>query len=211
MSIMTGVTSGKFVLMAAGLLLHGRIDDVPGKIAIVPAAPLSAIAPDLLAKVDHRSPATPIKIGIRGSSFRAVVATVEEPPFPGADLRIGRDLLDAHPIEIDFRDRSLKLLLPGEARHEEAKMTAVSVAKAADGALSILVSIGDAPPVAATLDLSSLMPAEAAATVTNASTGTITLRNVQTDDSGAPKVSLSAFAGRAIILDLSYDRLWVGK
>ncbi len=58
----TGATSGKFVLMAATLLFHGRVDNARTLIAIVPGAPHSAIGATLADRIVHRDR---VKIGIR--------------------------------------------------------------------------------------------------------------------------------------------------
>ncbi len=204
---MIGATSGKFVLMAATLLFHGRVDNAPTTIAIVPGAPSSAIGEAIAKRVRQGAP---VKIGVRGEYLRASIAAVEPDPGQGADLRIGQDILDANPIEIDFAHHALRLLLAGEATRVERGMTAIPVTHRADGMLTIPLQLDDAAQINAVLDLGHATSVTAPdMTAKTVSIGSVKLKSVQIAPGAAPSVGLAAFAQARVIFDLGHDRIWL--
>ena len=203
----TGATSGKFVLMAATLLVHGRVDNARTTIAIVPGASHSAIGATLAGRIVRLDR---VKIGIRAEYLYAPIAAVEPDPAAGADLRIGQDILDANPIEIDFPHHELRLLLPGEAARAERGMTAIPVTHRADGTPTIPLRLDGAAPVAATLDLAHATQVTATDTAAAAvAVGGVPLKSVQIRAGPAASVGLAAFAHARVIFDLGHDRIWL--
>lgn len=203
----TGATSGKFVLMAATLLFHGRVDNARTTIAIVPGAPHSAISETLAKRVRQGAP---IKIGIRAEYLHASIAAVEPDPGQGADVRIGQDILDVNPIEIDFLHHQLRLLLAGDAKRAEHGMTAIPVTRQPDGTMTVPLKLDDAAPAAALLDLAHptgvVAPIAGAKTVT---LGSVVLKTAIVSGGTAPSVGLGAFAKSRVIFDFGHDRIWV--
>lgn len=202
----TGATSGKFVLMAATLLFHGRVDNARTLIAIVPGAPHSAIGATLAGRIVHRDR---VKIGIRAEYLYAPIAAVEPDPAAGADLRIGQDILDANPIEIDFPQHELRLLLPGEAARAERGMTAIPVTHQADGSMTVPLTLDAAPPTAAVLDLAHATDVAAPTAASAVALGHAVLKNAVISHGATPSVGLTAFKDMRVIFDLGHDRIWV--
>ena len=202
----TGATSGKFVLMAATLLFHGRVDNAHATIGLVPGAPHSAIATKFADRIAHRDR---VKIGIRAEYLYAPIAAVETDPATGADVRIGQDVLDANPIEIDFPRHELRLLLPGEASRVERGMTAIPVTHQADGSMTVPLTIGSAPPMAAILDLAHATDVVAATGAGPVALGHAVVKDAIVSRGAMPSVGLAAFKTMRVILDLGHDRIWV--
>ena len=202
----TGATSGKFVLMAATLLFHGRVDNVPTPIAIVPGAPHSAIATTLADRIAHHDR---VRIGIRAEYLYAPIASVEPQPADGAAVRIGRDVLDANPIEIDFPRHELRLLLAGEASRAERRMIAIPVTHGADGALTVPLTLDDAAPIAAVLDLARATDVTAPTGARSVALAGTVLKTAVVTRGAPPSVGLAAFRDLRVIFDLGHDRIWV--
>ena len=202
----TGATSGKFVLMAATLLLHGRVDNARTTIAIVPGVPHSALATKLAERIAHRNR---VKIGIRAEYLYAPIAAIEPEPATGADVRIGEDILDANPIEIDFTHHELRLLLAGEASRVERKMIAIPVTHRADGSMTVPLKLGSAPPTAAILDLAHPVDVTAPTSAGVVALGQVVLKNAVVAQGETPSVGLAAFRNMRVIFDLGHDRIWV--
>ncbi len=202
----TGATSGKFVLMAATLLFHGRVDNARTTIAIVPGAQQSAIATTLANRIAHRDR---VKIGIRAEYLYAPIAAVEPAPATGADVRIGQDILDTNPIEIDFPHHELRLLLSGEASRVERGMIAIPVTHQADGSMTIPLTLGSAPPTAAILDLARPTDVIAPTSASVVALGHAVLKNAVVTQGTTPSVGLAAFRNMRVIFDLGHDRIWV--
>lgn len=202
----TGATSGKFVLMAATLLFHGRVDNARTTIAIVPGAPQSAIATTLVGRIAHRDR---VKIGIGGEYLYAQIAAVEPAPAAGADVRIGQDVLDANPIEIDFPHHELRLLLAGEASRIERGTTAIPVTHQADGSMTVPLMLGSAPPTAAILDLAHPTDVIAPTSADVVALGHAVLKNAVVTRGATPSIGLAAFRNMRVIFDLGHDRIWV--
>lgn len=138
-----GATSGKFIIAASALLLQGRIDHQRASIAIAPEATTSAIAPALAARLGGDGP---IRINIGAEALRTARPPVEPRPYADADMRIGQDVLSVDPIELDVRRHQAHILLPGEARRAESRMTAYPLARQADGTLRVGRVPGAPPP-----------------------------------------------------------------
>lgn len=202
----TGATSGKFVLMAATLLFHGRVDNARTTIALVPGAPHSAISTTLAQRMTGK---TRVKIGIRAEYLYASIATVEPDPAPGAELRIGQDILDANPIEIDFAHHELRLLLPDEASQAERQMRAIPVTHQADGRMTVPLMLDDAPPTAAVLDLLHATDVTAPTAAKVVAIGRSPLKDAVVTRGATPSVGLTAFKDMRVIFDLGHDRIWV--
>ena len=203
----TGATSGKFVLMAATLLFHGRVDNARTTIGIVPGAPHSAIGATLANRITHRDR---VKIGIRAEYLYAPVTAVEPDPAAGADIRIGQDILDANPIEIDFPHHELRLLLAGEAPRVERGMTEVPVTHQADGTMTVPLTLDAAPPTAAVLDLAHATDVTAPTAASAVAPGRSVLKDVVVTPGATLSVGLAAFKRMRVIFDLGHDRIWVG-
>ncbi len=201
-----GATSGKFVMMAATLLFHGRVDNARATIAIMPGVPHSALATKLAERIAHRNR---VKIGIRAEYLHAPIAAIEPEPATGADVRIGQDILDANPIEIDFTNHELRLLLAGEASRVERGMIAIPITHQADGSMTVPLAIGSAPPTAAILDLARPTDVIAPTSADVAALGHVVLKNAVVTQGATPSVGLAAFRNMRVIFDLGHDRIWV--
>lgn len=205
-----GGNSGTFILAATTLLLHGWIDNDKARIAIVPGAPTSAMT-EALADRLHASGKPDMKVELRAESFRIPLAPVEPAPAGDADLRIGQDLLAAHPIEIDFPHHGVRPLSASEARHAEHGFSPIVLTHAPDGTLSVAVSANGSAPIAATLDLSSVAgvaaPGFSADSVVTL--GAVAMRELKVADAPRPVVGLYAFRHMRVIFDLAHDRIWV--
>ena len=206
-----GATSGKFILMATSLLLHGRIDGVDVHVAIVPAAPTSALSTALEARIRSRSRKADATIGLRAESFQARLDTLEVIPAAGTDLRIGQDLLNEHPIEIDFKHHEIQPLLPGEARRIERASIAIPVRREADGTLSVDLAMGEHTTTRAKLDLSSAtgVTVSGSEPATVVKVGPARLPGIEVTDGPGPVVGLYAFRSARVIFDLGNDRIWI--
>lgn len=112
-----GATSSKFILASASLLLQGRVNGELTTLAVMPSARSSAISTARLEKlVHHKNARQPYRIGIRREYFRGFIAINERVPVQGAEVRIGRDLLDSNPLLVDFSGHHLRLLGDNELR-----------------------------------------------------------------------------------------------
>lgn len=204
-----GATGGKFVLMGAALLLHGRVDDNAVRIAIVPGAPTSAVSTALAERIKPGN--SDVKIHLRAESFDAKIAAVEPQVGPDADLRIGQDVLSGHPIEIDFVHHQVQPLSPGEAARLEARSQPIAIRHEANGTLSVDVSAGHRPPVSAKLDLSSDLGFASPDGESHAQikVGGVDLPQVSVTTGARPVIGLYAFKHTRVIFDFAHDRIWV--
>jgi hypothetical protein len=220
MSIMVGATSGKFVMVAAMLLFHARVDGDPVSAAIVPGAPVSILSARLARQVHrHGLPDLPVKIGIRGEYFYAPIAAADDETPPKADIVIGQDLLADHPIELDFRRHELASLLPGEFSARTRRDHAVTLTREGPGQWRVELTFPGGGAIDALLDLTSpdaiILGADAGGAVSS-STAAVTLGQarlpgvaIRQAGAGRSRVGLGVFAGRRVILDLAHDRIWV--
>lgn len=205
-----GATSGKFLLAGVTLLLPGRIDDVPARIAIVPGAPVSAITADLVDRLRVGGGTADVTIHLRAESFRASIMAVYPQPAAGADLRIGQDVLAATPIVIDFAHRRLQPLSVAQAQRFEDRARPIVIRRDADGTRSVDLVIDGHAPVRAQLDLS--VPATTAPGGGGAvRVGGVVLPGVGVTPGPRPVVGLYAFAQVRVLFDLVHDRIWVGS
>lgn len=203
-----GATTGKFVLVAATLLLQGRVDNARVGIAIAPGTAASKISPRLAGGIGH---GRKVKIGIRGEYAYATIDGVAPSATPGAEMTIGRDILDTNPIEIDFPHHRVRLLLAGEARKIERGMTAIPVAHRPDGALTAPIAVADGQRLDATIDLASEtgVTAPASAGKHDVQVGPATLHDVDLATGDTPSIGLLAFRHVRVVFDLGHDRIWV--
>ncbi len=207
-----GATSGKFILIAATLLLQGRIDNRRTQIEIVPGARSSTISSAFVDESARKGMPGSYKIGLRASYFYASIPAVEPMPASGSQLRIGRDILDTHPIEIDFVHRQLRILLPGEMRRAELRSATIPITREADGTLKVLVSVDGGPAFHAALDLSRPigLATIGGSGVHSVRVGEAVLKEIDVDASATPAIGLLAFARSRVIFDLQHDRILVG-
>lgn len=219
MGIMAGATSGKFVLAAAALIFQARVDDHPVRAALIPGAPITRISPHLDAQLHaHGGTEARHKIGIRAMHVFRSLAVVD--PDPIAELELGQDALSATPIAIDFRNRTLALLLDSEAAAEVRHDHAIALDPAGPGRWKIAVETPGMGLVVADLDLtradSICAGSEPACpgppTSRRVNLGGVWLDRVDVRESnkGPVVVGLGAFAGLRVIFDLAHNRIWVG-
>lgn len=208
-----GAISGKFVLMGTALLLHGGVEDKKVRIAIVPGAPTSAISLAMADRLKAHGGDHEVKIHLRAESFRARIDAVEPDPGSNAEVRIGQDVLDDNPIEIDFGHRSLRPLSNSEARGLERRSRPIAIRHEADGTLSVEFAEQGHEAVRAVLDLA--QATSVAAPGLNAGSmvtvGGVALANVDPTDGPSPIVGLYAFRHLRVIFDLGHDRIWVRR
>jgi hypothetical protein len=179
--------------------------------AILPGAPTSAISPALADGARAHGTYPDVKIHLRAESFRARINGVEASPAADASVRIGRDVLDFNPIEIDFVHHELQPLSPGEARRFERRSQPIAIRHEPDGTLSVEVAVGGQVPVRARLDLSGDLGfaspgpgPERAIRV-----GGVDISQVEVTSGPSPVVGLYAFRHFRVLFDLGHDRIWV--
>ncbi|WP_404369734.1 hypothetical protein AB5I39_17475 [Sphingomonas sp. MMS24-J45] len=208
-----GATSGKFVLIGATLLLNGRVNDIPVRLAIVPGASTSAISPDLSARLAARRGGGDVSIHLRAETFRARVESIEGQPSTGAAIRLGQDVLDENPIEIDFAHQRVRPLSPSEATRFERRAQPIALHHEPDGSVSVDLAGGTGTPVSARLDLSravgvTMHGLNAGSAV---KVGGVALPKVEVSDGPKPVVGLYALRHVRVIFDLGHDRIWVHR
>jgi hypothetical protein len=206
-----GATSGKFVLIGAALLLHGRIDGNDARLAIMPGTPTSAITPELADRVKARSKKLDVSIHIRSESFRAEITGIEAKPALDAQVRLGQDVLASNPIEFDFAHREALPLSSSEARHLERRSRPITIHHEIDGSLSVELEQNGQAPERARLDLSlpigvSVLRPSSLPTI---KIGKIDLPKVDVSQGSESVVGLYAFKQVRVIFDLGNDRIWV--
>jgi hypothetical protein len=197
-----GMTSGKFALVGAVLLLHGRVDDRNAVVALAPGAAESVAS--------AAGPAER-KVHLRAESFRVPVRIANQPLAGGAAVRLGQDFLNAYPVEIDFPHQRIEPLTPGEARGRARSFRAIPLTRNADGSRSLTITIGDATAVRARLDLTSergvtalQIPARVALGLNGIDAGM-----VEGTTGPGPVLGLGAFRNLRVRFDLAHDRIWV--
>lgn len=202
-----GATSGKFVLIGAALLLQGRVDNARTEIAIVPGLAYSAVTEGFA----RRNSARLLKIAIRATSFTAPVTAVDPGLKGPAEVELGRDVLDAHPIEIDFGRHQVRSLLKSEAQQAERRSTAIPVEVEPDGLLRVPLTLSDHRVVSGELDLRNADTVIATAAMTGVPV------QIGGKESGARsveqmhglKVGLGIFWQSRIIFDLGDNKIFV--
>lgn len=199
-----GATSGKFVIVAAMLMLHGRIDNHRSLIAIAPGTLQSSSGPAV--RTSGR-----LKLAIGASVLHVAAPPYGSQPDAATRLTIGRDLLDVAPIEIDFRAHEVRLLSSSAARIQERAMTAIAVSDGPDGALTVPLTIGGAAPMIATLDLASATGVSTPGAMVGAVVrlGPVALPGIVPAGGPDAKVGLLAFARSVVIFDLANHLIWV--
>ena len=208
-----GGTSGKFILVGAALLLHGRVDEKSVRVSIAPGVPTSAMTPELADHVKTRGGGPDVTIHLRAESFRARVAAVETDPGPDAALRIGQDLLDENPIEIDFAHHVLQPLSTSEARRLERRSQPIAVRHEPDGTLSVNIAADGHVPLSARLDLLSAtsITAPGFGPATEVKVGGVEVPKAEVTDGPRPMVGLYAFRHARVIFDLGQGRIWITR
>ncbi|WCM28541.1 hypothetical protein NDN01_06365 [Sphingomonas sp. QA11] len=208
-----GATSGKFILVGAALLLHGRVDEKTVSVSIAPGIATSAMTPELAEHVKMRGGGPDVAIHLRAESFRARVAAVETEPGPDAALRIGQDLLDENPIEIDFAHHVLQPLSASEARRLERRSQPIVIRHEPDGTLSVNIAADGGAPLSARLDLSSVggVTAPGFGPANAVKVGGVEVPKTEVTDGPRPTVGLYAFRHARVIFDLGHDRIWVTR
>ncbi len=202
-----GATSGKFVLIGAALLLQGRVDNARTEIAIVPGLATSAVSEGFA----RRNSARPLKIAIRATSFTAMVTAVDPGLKGPAEVELGRDVLDAHPIEIDFGRHQVRALLKSEAQQAERRSTAILVEVEPDGLLRVPLTLSDHRVVSGELDLKNVDTVIATAGMNGVP---VQIGGKESGDQSVEamhglKVGLGIFGQSRVIFDLGNDKIFV--
>ncbi|KQM21369.1 hypothetical protein [Novosphingobium sp. Leaf2] len=204
-----GATTGKFVLLGAALLLHGRVEDKAAHVAIVPGAPTSAMTQALAARI--AAPRRKVDIHLRAETFAAAIAAVEPDVGSGADVRIGQDVLNTQPIEIDFAHHDVRPLSPDEAASFKARSHALTMQRGPGGSLTVAIAFASRPATLARLDLSRAVGIAAPDAVPGepVKVGGVDLRDVAVTREPQAVVGLYAFKHTRVIFDLAQGRIWV--
>lgn len=206
-----GATSGKFVMMGAALLLHGRIAGSDVRMAIMPGAPTSAITASLAKRVPKYHGDADVTVHLRAETFRARIATIEPDIGTDADVRLGQDVLAGNPIDVDFQHHALQPLSPSEARRLQSKSRPIAIRHEADDTLSVDVEVDGKPAMPARLDLAAPVGFATPDAVSgkDVRVGGVSLHDVSIVPGDTPVVGLYAFRRMRVIFDLGHDRLWV--
>ncbi|MEN2712511.1 hypothetical protein ACQKOH_13625 [Sphingomonas sp. NPDC092331] len=226
-----GAISGKFVIAAAGLLISASIEGRRLRAGIDPGSETSVVSPSIADQIDKgRRPhgpggvlqrGRPMTIALSGGTFPVdALAVAPSPLEPGTDFRIGRDIVEGHVFDLDFRSRRIRIVLPAEYGRATRWLIPVDLAPGPDGSWIFPASIGG-KPVSATLRLSDPRGARAGPSLSPGAAplaigvGTTTLsvsdivRTATADAGPVVTLGLGAFAGRHILLDLPHRLLWI--
>lgn len=234
MGAVWGVVSGKFVVAATGLLISSRVDHGRLQALVDTRAPKSAVSRDfaerrhLIASADalETQARRPMSIGIGALEFDQASLAVSQARFPdGADLMIGRDILGGHVLAIDMRQHVLSLLEKSDQARLPRHFEPVPISVDDQGILKVRILLNGRPEEVA-FDLAQReplffstnfwhpSPAASPASRADVRLGSVELSVpvvVTSRSSDAPvTLSLAAFDGRALVLDLPHGRLWVG-
>jgi hypothetical protein len=167
-----GITTSKFLIVAATLCLPVRVDHAPMRGVIDARMPVSVISVDMARRLHMIDPGTraagfaaraskrPVYISIGAEEYSVDHIAVSDTPFaaPGhcvRDVILGRDMLESHVFDIDFAKRRIKLVLPYERDGFIRGFRPVRVIRNAQGEGEVDLRIGDAAPIRARLDLGS--------------------------------------------------------
>jgi hypothetical protein len=233
-----GAVSGKFILAATGLLISATVDRHKVNALIDPAAEISQVSGQIADKIDKttmsHAPGSmlkrrrPITIGIRAETFELDALPVSSTTLPnGIDLVIGRDVLERHVFDLNFRSKQLRVILPYEYKDFTRHMTSVALSNGTAGAWNFSAAVAGGPSKPVSLKLASPHAATFYRTPCSdqsptLSSGPVTIGvgptvlyvdevTSEASESCAPvlAIGLSAFVGRHIVLDLPHRRLWI--
>ncbi|MBN8809835.1 MULTISPECIES: hypothetical protein [unclassified Sphingomonas] len=227
-----GAIGAKFVIAATGLLVSASIEGHRLQARIDPGSESSTVSARIADQVDGRGAphgaggvlrrGRPMTIAMSGGTFPVeALAVAPSRPEAGGDFRIGRDILEGHVFDLDFRSRQIRMVLPYEYARATRRLIAVDLTPGPDGSWTFPASVGG-KPVAATLRLSDPrgatigLPSSAnggAPLVLAVGTTTLSISDVvraAPADARAPVVlGLGAFDGRRVMLDLPHRLFWI--
>lgn len=232
MGAVWGVVSGKFAITAAGLLIASRIGQGSLPALIDPRVATSAVTrdfalrrhliptPDVRATVSRR----PLTIGIGAEELDQPSLTVSPTALPsGAEMIIGRDILQSHVLALDIPRRELSLLEKNEVTRLSRRFTSVPLTVGDDGQLRATISINGLSTNAA-LRLGQAGPLEIGAGLwqslpsapgQDAALGfghmllSVPSASAPSSEANPVSLGLEAFRGRTIVIDLPHGRLWI--
>lgn len=232
-----GAVSGKFVLAATGLLISATVERHKVNALIDPAAEVSQVTARIADRVDKtemsHAPGSMLKrrrsmtIGIRAETFDIEALPVSSTKLPeGIDLVIGRDVLERHVFDLNFRSNQLRMILPYEYNDFTRYMTSVTLSTGTAGAWNLSAAVAGNPSKPVSLKLAnpnavtiyrtscsdqnqipSSGPVDIGIGATVLSVGDVT-NEVSENCVPVMAIGLRAFAGHHIILDLPHRLLW---
>ena len=222
-----GAVSGKFVLAAAGILVASRVDHERVNALIDPSLAHTEISRALADRLEPRTPHAPgqtltlrhgTMIGLGAKEFDAPGLTVGATHAPpGIDLVIGRDILEAERIDLDFVHRQLSLVTPGEYRavtrgRVHVPLTAVGpslwrlTAKLDPGGVQDgILDLASPDPLRVSASKPHPCPRIAFDSVWLDETGCV----VETSSSLSFRLGLRGFSNRHVLLDLAHQSAWI--
>lgn len=233
-----GAVSGKFVLAATGLLMSATVERQKVRVWIDPASEVSQVSERVAARIEKVDQSGtrgdvlklghPVKIGI-GAKNIAVdrLAVADKPLGNGVDMVIGRDILENHRFELNFRSSRISIIPSFDYKNATRSMTPVALVPGPDGTWRFSATIVGSAPATAVLQLASPhavtfnrlpvpAPSAGAGPVNIGIGGTmLSISDVALVPSPGPesviRVGLKAFVGRRIILDLPHRTLWIDR
>ncbi|MDF2383175.1 hypothetical protein JMG10_16955 [Nostoc ellipsosporum NOK] len=227
-----GAISGKFVIAATGLLVSASIEGHRLQARIDPRSEASIVSERIADQVDKGSAphdagsllrrGRPMTIAMSGGTFPVdALAVAPSRVEAGSDFRIGRDILEGHVFDLDFRSRQIRMVLPYEYARATRRLIAVDLTAGPDGSWSFPAGVNGKPvsatlrlsdPRGATIGLPSLANGGAplAIAVGAAALSVSDVVHEASADARAPlALGLGAFDGRRVILDLPHRLLWI--
>jgi hypothetical protein len=195
-----GLTTGKFVLVASGVLMSASINRVPARVLIDSALDTSVVDRRFVAshhlRVSNRDTGGSLlrsrtAIGVAGRLLELPPLRISDQPLPdGADAVLARDALSHDPIGFDLRRRFVFLL---DHREVPRRVRGFAPYGVTVGPTGITIENAAAPSAAKTLTF-----------------GTGTASHDVPGDAAAAGIGLSAFGCRTVISDLGDGRMFVG-
>ncbi|WP_297506804.1 hypothetical protein [uncultured Caulobacter sp.] len=160
-----GAVSGKFVLVAAGLLVDSRVGHERVRALIDASLARTEISRSLADRLDphgaHRdgdelAPRRGTTVGLGAREFDAPKLIIGASRAPkGVDLVIGRDVLEAERLELDFARDQLSLVTPAEYKAAVRGRVRVPLTPAGPGLWRLNARLGPGGEKDGALDLTS--------------------------------------------------------
>jgi hypothetical protein len=227
-----GVVSSKYVLTAAGLLIAARIGQGRLPALIDPHAGMSAVSREFATHTHLAGPADggetvnrrPLTIGIGAEEFdRPKLALLRDRLPSGAEMVIGRDILETHVLAIDTAHRTIALLGRNDVARLARNYAPVPLSITDDGQLAIPIALNGLP-MQAVIAFDEAAPIEMPAGLWQASPSragdpvqvelggarlSLPFVSAPSSATNSVRLSLGAFQGRTVVLDLPHDKLWI--
>jgi hypothetical protein len=220
-----GVVSGKFILSAVGLILASRVGQDRVEAVIDPARNVTEISTRLAQRLhltveaDRAMLRHSLTVGISAEQFDLSAIGVADQLPAGIDLRLGQDVLRQHVFAIDLRRNALRLVIPGDYRHDTRNLAAVPVSLATDGGVRLPATLRDGQRLDVFLNLASpyalCVPRDLTSDAyREVRIGPLMIARLDIHEcpvGTSVTLGLKAFGGEQLVLDLPHEQLWVAS